>query len=82
MKKTAKKKSTTRKLSGVNHHTMPLRRIVRREVQNGRSFVVLVCGHASPGVPASRLSRFYPCPVCALRVAEVRAEYAAGHRRR
>jgi hypothetical protein len=43
---------------------MPLRRIVRRETQNGRPFVVLVCSHVAPGKPASKTSRYYPCPVC------------------
>jgi len=57
----------------VNHYTMPLRRIVKREKQGGRWYVVLVCLHASPGRPASRFSRYYPCVTCAERVARVGA---------
>ena len=48
----------------VNYQTMPLRRITKREIQNGRPYVVLVCNHAAPGVPLARPARFYPCPVC------------------
>ncbi len=46
------------------HTTYPLRRIVRRETQNEKPMVVMICDHAVPGVPASRMSRFYPCRFC------------------
>lgn len=46
------------------HLAFPLRRIVRRERQNGRDVVVMICGHAAIGRPASRTSRFFPCSVC------------------
>lgn len=57
-----------------NHARDPLRRIVKREIQNGKPFVILVCNHASPGRPASRSSKFYPCIECAAIVAAHRKE--------
>ena len=48
-----------------NHRRDPLRKIVRREVQAGKPFILLACGHTSPGRPASRYSRFFPCVACA-----------------
>lgn len=66
-----------RKKLTVNHYTMPLRRIVRVEKQNGDWFVVLECRHASPGKPASkRYSRWYPCPFCAVAVKAAKDAYA------
>lgn len=46
------------------HLAYPLRRIVKREVQDGKPMVVLACQHVMPGVPESRYSRFYPCQAC------------------
>lgn len=60
-----------------NHHRDPLRRIVKREMQNGKPFVVLVCKHAMPGVPISRYSKFYPCTDCGDEVARFRKERTA-----
>ena len=48
-----------------DHHANPLRPIIRRDIQDGQAFVVLACNHVAAGVPASRASRFYPCPFCA-----------------
>lgn len=59
------------KLEKPNHRKHPLRRIVGREKQGKQWFVILACHHASPGRPASRYSRFYPCPVCARFVKQV-----------
>jgi hypothetical protein len=55
------------------HLTYPLRRIVRRDVQDGAHVVVLACGHGALGRPASRYSRFYPCRVCHEQVEALRA---------
>lgn len=46
------------------HLVYPLRRIVKREVQDGKPMVLLACKHVMPGVPESRYSRFYPCQTC------------------
>ncbi len=57
-----------------------MRRIIRREVQNGSPFVVMACGHVSPGIPAAgRHSKYYPCVICADAVEEYRR---AARRRR
>lgn len=58
-----------------DHRAHPLRKIVRREVQDGRHFVLLVCRHVVPGIPASRTSRFYPCPECGEDVERYRRMY-------
>jgi hypothetical protein len=55
------------------HLTYPLRRIVRREIQDGRPVIVLACQHAVPGVPSSRYAKFNPCRVCYERVEEFKA---------
>lgn len=59
------------------HQTYPLRRIVRRDVQDGTDVVVLACGHGALGRPASRYSRFYPCRVCHEQVEAVKASRRA-----
>ena len=59
------------------HMTYPLRRIASREVQNGNPMVVLVCGHAVPGLPSSRYSRFFPCCVCHEQVEKLKRSRAA-----
>jgi hypothetical protein len=47
------------------HTTYPLRRIIRTEKQAGKSVVLMECGHAVLGRPASaRYSLFFPCEVC------------------
>lgn len=61
-----------------NHRTMPLREIVGVEKQGRTWWTILICMHASPGLPASRrYSKFYPCPHCAKLVAAVKAEETA-----
>ena len=60
-----------------DHQAHPLRPIIRREVQDGQPFVVLACNHVAPGVPASRASRFYPCPFCAEAVERYRRSQSA-----
>jgi hypothetical protein len=56
---------------------MPLRRIVRREQQDGAKVTVLECGHASPGwSDAGRFARFYPCPACHEVVRAIQAKAA------
>ena len=56
------------------HQAMPLRRIVKREVQAGEPYVVMACGHAAPGRPSCSNARFYPCPTCDEAVRRYRAE--------
>ncbi|WP_242393557.1 hypothetical protein [Anaeromyxobacter oryzisoli] len=58
------------------HHDFPLRRIVRREMQNGHPAVVMACGHTVLGRPESRYSRFFPCSRCYEVVVRFRAEQA------
>jgi hypothetical protein len=50
----------------------PLRKIVRREKQDGNDAVLLVCGHSALGRPESRYSVFFPCPLCQQAVDAVR----------
>jgi hypothetical protein len=50
----------------------PLRKIVRREIQNGQTVTVLVCKHATLMRPLSRYSRFMPCLRCHERVIALR----------
>ena len=59
------------------HLVYPLRKILRREVQDGADAVVLACGHAVLGKPASCFSRFYPCPACHEQVEAVKRQRAA-----
>lgn len=59
------------------HLTYPLRRIVRREIQDGRPVIVLACQHAVPGVPSSRYAKFNPCRVCYERVEEFKTSRLA-----
>lgn len=57
---------------GQRKQPAPLRKIVRREKQDGKGVVVMVCGHAVFGEPASRASRFFPCPPCGAIVEQYR----------
>lgn len=46
------------------HTEWPLRKIIRREVQNGTVVIVLACKHATLARPLTRWSRFMPCYHC------------------
>jgi hypothetical protein len=68
-------KKSSKKLNP--HHDFPLRKIVRRELQDGKPAVLMVCGHTVLGRPESRYSRFYPCSHCYEVVVRLRAEQAS-----